>query len=255
LESQETGYPLYQRCEEGGSCSGPIRLDHKDNINTYPSPFLTVHGERILAGWQRCDQGGGTGQSCSKFTMHYVVSDNAGQSLIDHGDDPTTYQIGNTAYAGTDSTDKIYRARLQPSMAFDQNGYPYVAWQVATDSNNQRHTITTTIAMTETVSSFEWEQAPGMEISSSFRDYVKPFILLPHPDKKPGNPDLHGVHLFYMKGDDGEEPAYKIYYTYLHETDPNATPEPTGETGEPTDEPTDDPNDNNDVFLPLIMRG
>jgi hypothetical protein len=275
LEAEGTGYPLYRRCQEStGACSDPVKLEDQETIGyTYPSPFLAAQGERLIAGWQRCASGGGTGTDCKKFRMIYTLSDDAGQNLIDLG--PNTYPdvagIGDPeGYAGTDAPSKVYRARLQPSLTLNAEGLPYVAWQVATDTENERHAIHASIAVSETATGFIWEEPPGLEIGSDFRDRVKPFVIVPHSEKEPGRPDLRGLHLFYMYGRVSSEPGYEVYYTYLEEIDPNATPtftsvpgEPTstGDPGEPTPTegptPTVDPNnpdDGNDVFLPLIMR-
>lgn len=282
LEAQDTGYPRYRRCQEDGVCSDPVKLDHQDTIAaTYPSPFLAAHGERLVAGWQRCTQGGGSGTYCKKFSMVYTRSDNAGGDLVslETGEYPDVDNIGEpTGYKGTDHPNKIYRARLQPSLTMDENSYPHVAWQIATDTENERHTITTTLAFSQTATAFLWTQLPGLEIGSSSRDYVKPVILVPHTDKDPGQgSDLQGLHLFYMRGSVSHDPGFGVYYTYLQEIDPSAIPtddpsgEPTGEptddptgeptddpTGEPTDDPTGEPTDEPDegiIFMPLIMRG
>ena len=256
LESAGTGYPIYRRCSENtGSCTDPVKLAHEDNIGTFPSPFLAAQGERLVAGWQTCTQGGGSVSNCTKFNMLYALSDDIGQSFVDLGGDeyPAAY-IGEPAgYVGTDNPNKIYRARLQPAMTLDHTGLPCVAWQISKDAENYRHIITTTLAISETATGFEWDQIPDMEIGSPSYDRVKPFILVPHADRVPHSSHLRGLHLFYMRGNTRADPSYGVYYTYLQKTDPNAIPTDDA-TGEPTGEPTDEPMDN-EIFLPLVMQG
>ncbi|MGC9399003.1 MAG: hypothetical protein ACP5HM_07685 [Anaerolineae bacterium] len=188
LEDQGTGYPLYRRCNEAGDCSEAVKLDHEDSVAaTYPSPFLAAEGERLIAGWQRCTQGGGSGSYCRKFSIVYARSDDAGENLVGlgSGEYPHIGAIGESGgYAGTDNPHKIYRARLQPSLTLDADGLPYVAWQVATDAENLRHAITTTVAISETVGGFVWDSPPGLEIASETQDYVKPFRAPSRPDTR-----------------------------------------------------------------------
>jgi hypothetical protein len=261
----DEGAPVYRRCSDGtGTCSDPVSLYNADNTYTYPSPFLSAQGERLIAGWQVCSV---AGTACKKLKMLYLRSEDAGESLINAGDDPDGIALigssetpgpGNIDYAGTDANVKIYRSRLQPALALDADGYPHAAWQVATNTSTyNRHMITTTYAISDTQTNFSWERAPGLELTSDTEDedYVKPVILLPASDKIPGgNTELKGLHLFYMAGGVTDEPGYTVHYTYLHETDPSPPPtddpDPTGEPPDP-----DDPDDeDHEIYLPLIQR-
>ena len=263
---RKNGYPVYRYCTDGlGTCSTAVNLETEgEHLGTYPSPFLDAYNTRLIAGWQRC---AAPSYPCPKFQILYTRVEDNGDTFIDRTH-PYAVQVGsdqprdNSGYASTDEPSRIYRARLQPSLTLDNSGLPYVAWQVA-DGSNQQHFITTTLATDETPSNFSWARLPGLEHRDTSHDHVKPAILVPPSDRDPGqDPDFQGLHLFYMRGDTDESPAYDIYYSYLQEIDPNATPEvsPSADIS-PSPSPTTTPTawvpseDDTFVYLPLIMRG
>lgn len=255
------GLPIYRYCRaDDGICpveGGPRRINPQwaGDMGTYALPIIAARGNRVLTIWHYCSEDPYVGPFCDRFQLIYSRSDNNGDTFIqplDAGDavgGGWPYDPGS-GFPSTDAGTATYNNQLQPALALDANGRPWVAWHAANNSTYSAYMITTTLATGEAGPAFTWAHQPGWHLGQNNleRARVNPVLLIPH---QPATPS---AHLIYMaKSASGGQ--YQIYYTLLQESVP---PSPTtSPTTEPTAAPTTPPPpaDEPRLYLPLVRKG
>lgn len=258
------GIPIYRYCRiDDGICpaeGGPKQINPQweGDMGTYSLPIVAARGNRVLTIWHYCSEDPYAGPTCDRFQLIYSRSD-------DNGDNFTAPQVSEDAVGGaypydpgagfpsTDAGTAAYNNQLQPSLALDTSGRPWVAWHAANNSASTAYMITTTIATGETGLTFNWAHQPGwsLGVNNLDRARVNPVLLIPY------QPTTPSAHLIYMaKNASGGH--YQIYYTTLQEAEtptepPTATVSPTV-TPSPSPTVTPAPDDPR-IFLPLVSKG
>lgn len=250
----------YRYCGDTvGTCQPVQKLGNGQGVGvnfegtrTHPNPELDVKDGYVAVVWNHC-QDIDWDPPCEAFGLQYRRSTDGGASFSaarEVGTDLTVlgtagYKI--TTYPGTDfflqSGELMeYDRFTRPSIALDDDGYPYVAWQVY-DSDIVGITpyFIATAYATDTIgtdglvwSSHHWT----VRESPSFK-YLTPVIL--SLTSAPAEAELH---LFYVR-DDGTHPL-QVYYNFLGEGAIGPDPTPTGDGDE---------ENANYLFVPLLHGG
>jgi len=257
------GIPVYRYCSTNdGSCpaeGGPRQLNPQweGDMGTYSLPVIAARDDHVWVIWHYCTEDPFDPPDCNKFQLIYSRSDDNGSAFIPPQESEDAvggiypYNPGSGS-PSTDASTATYNNQLQPALALDANGYPWVAWHAATNSSYSVYMITTTVAAAQTGLAFNWQHRPGWSIgeNDTSRARVNPFLLIPQPAA------TSGAHLVYMAKNASGSGNYQVYYSYLQEaTSPTTTPtesptSPSTETPSPTETPPPP-----QIYLPLVLKG
>ena len=256
------GFPLYRYCHtDTGTCpveGGPKQINPQwsGDMGTYSLPIIAAHGNRVLTIWHYCSEDPFEAPFCDKFQLIYSRSDDNGSNFIapqiseDAVGGSYPYNPG-TGFPSTDASNTAYNNHLQPALALDASGLPWVAWHSANNSIYSAYMITSTIAISQTELAFNWEYQTGWSIGENNLDRarVSPVILISY------QPTTSGMHLIYMAKNASGSDHYQVYYHYLQEAEtPTETPTETpSETPSETPTITPEPEDLL-IYLPLIAK-
>lgn len=199
----------YAFCEEdSGDCVSPITYWYPPNLaidSTYPIPDIAARGNRVVMVWNVCADVV-PDPPCEEFYLLYARSDANGESYswvftpLEVGSDIPASSIdllSTRFYAGTDNSDRgttlpsSYATYARPVVDLDDEGLPFVAWQVAVDGG---YVISTTHATSASAQNFTWSTDANWQVGDGTRNLVHPNILVPDP-----NLEDHGLHVLFSE--------------------------------------------------------
>lgn len=197
---RQNGDLRYRYCEEAGACGTYVGYPSPTQLveTTYPFPDITAQDGRVILTWNVCADVDAN-PPCEKFYLVYARSNTNGTSFpiepLEVGTDMLMRFISFSTrhYPGSDGDDNQageYASHLNPTIALDPAGLPYLAWQVKQDGG---YIITTTRAISETYSNFTWSPEGLPDFGAGSDNRVYPSLELTTVD------DTQALHLVYMQ--------------------------------------------------------
>ncbi|MEJ5312090.1 MAG: hypothetical protein WHX52_20170 [Anaerolineae bacterium] len=198
---RQRGDVRYRYCEEEGVCNPVIGYPSPTTLveSTYPVPDIAARGDRVILTWNVCADVDNN-PPCKSFYLVYVRSNTNGSAFpaqpLEVGTDTElrSITISTRYYAGSDDLNNPvgeYGMHLNPAIALDSAGLPYLAWQMQEGGG---YVLTTTHAITvaEVGSGFVWAEGEMPQSGDGSDNRVYPSLMLTPVG------DMQALHFIYM---------------------------------------------------------
>ncbi len=198
---RQRGDVHYRYCAEEGACNPVISYLYPTTLvePTYPIPDVAARGDRVILTWNVCADVDNN-PPCESFYLIYARSDTNGSEFsaqpLEVGSDIELHSINISTryYAGSDDPENPggeYGMHLNPSVAVDPAGLPYLVWQMQQGTGC---VLTTTHAITaeEVGLGFIWAVGSLPQFGDGSDIRVYPSLSLATAG------DTQALHLTYM---------------------------------------------------------
>jgi len=197
---RQRGDVRYRYCAEEDVCGDVIGYPSPTRLiePTYPIPNVAARGDRVILTWNVCADVDDN-PPCNKFYLVYARSNNNGTNFAPQPREVGTeleirfIDLSPNYYAGDDSADNPggeYATHLNPAIALDPAGLPYLVWQM---QQGDGYVLTTTHAISATASEFTWAQEGLPQFGDGNDNRVYPALTLATDG------DTQALHLAYMR--------------------------------------------------------